>query len=242
MSQQDEKGEGRALRRGRRRQGEERKEQEKQEEEHSFHGDYMSLGSRACADANQDGATSCCMESRCGIAVIAARQLQRVMWTASHPGTTIRPAAESGRLQRSLGHRLINLEGYWDGERKKLAFELWKRARGDYFEHPTISSHSPYFTDYHSWYHSPVDARGVDMRDLRNLERFRTIELGPRLQHRRHIWKFVGMPPLQDADEGAELYRSLVHPSMRSSSSSSNSSSSSSSAPSDTAESEEWFM
>ena len=78
VSQQDEKGEGRALRRGRRRQGEERKEQEKQEEEHSFHGDYMSLGSRACADANQDGATSCCMESRCGIAVIAARQLQRV--------------------------------------------------------------------------------------------------------------------------------------------------------------------
>ena len=134
-----------------------------------------------------------------------ARQPQRSMWTATRPGTTIRTAADPRRLQHSLGHRLIGLERHWDIQRLELVIRLWLRARREIYRPPTVLSHAPHFLQ--RWYDNPVDALGVDIRDLRNLQRFRSIEVGPRLRP-----GIPPMPSLQSAYEQDELYGTLLPP------------------------------
>ena len=153
-------------------------------------------------------------------AASTSRQVQRNTWAASYQGTPIRTAATPERLQRSIGYRVNNEEGYWDLQVTSLAFRLWRRAWGLKYE----GNPPP------GWTYNPIDANGVDVRDLNILRNLQRLMVNPRLDLPMFQRDFEGMPGLevvedrpalpyvpvfnehlQIDDEDRRLYKSLRH-------------------------------
>ena len=142
-----------------------------------------------------------------------ARQVQRTIWTASHPGTTLRAPATSRRLQRSLGHRVTDEESAWNRRLKMLAFRMWHRIWGIQNDRNI----------HEGWLYNPVDSNGIDIRDLNIMRLLYRVVFEARLRMPLFDRDYEDMPELMEVVEGWPtqlngspetahgLYQSLMH-------------------------------